>query len=142
GNRKRVKPDERSGQGRNERHLRPVRAAAPQQSRRCSNLNAKQMSEAALGLLKRDYAITLVALTTLCVLAWLFIVTGAGLGASAWDMTTFALFPHRHAIDAAAGMPGMAMDGSGTGRMASAPAWSLGAWTPIIAMWWTMMIAM
>src|SRR5207249_1622400 len=44
--------------------------------------------------------------------------------------------------DTAAGMPGMAMDGIGTGRMASAPAWSLGAWTPIIAMWWTMMIAM
>ena len=48
-------------------------------------------------LLKRDRAITLAGLAALCALAWLYIVTGAGLGMSAWEMTTLALFPHQHA---------------------------------------------
>ena len=50
-------------------------------------------------LLKRDRVITLAGLTALCALAWLYIVTGAGLGMSAWEMTTLALFPHQHARD-------------------------------------------
>ena len=58
-------------------------------------------------LLKRDRVITLAGLTALCALAWLYIVTGAGLGMSAWEMTTLALFPHQHARDVM--MPGMDM---------------------------------
>ena len=50
-------------------------------------------------LLKRDRVITLAGLTALCALAWLYIVTGAGLGMSAWEMTTLALFPHQQAHD-------------------------------------------
>ena len=84
-------------------------------------------------LLKRDRVITLAGLTALCALAWLYIVTGAGLGMSAWEMTTLALFPHQHARDV---MPGMDM----------APrrrwAWGFATWALMIAMWWIMMIAM
>ena len=46
-------------------------------------------------LLKRDRVITLTGLAALCALAWLYIVTGAGLGMSAWETTTLALFPAR-----------------------------------------------
>jgi predicted metal-binding membrane protein len=80
-------------------------------------------------LLKRDRVITLAGLTALCALAWLYIVTGAGLGMSAWEMTTLALFPHQHARDV---MPGMDMGA----------AWGFATWALIIAMWWIMMIAM
>jgi predicted metal-binding membrane protein len=56
-------------------------------------------------------------------------VTGVGLGMSAWEMTTLALFPHQHARDV---MPGMDMGA----------AWGFATWALMIAMWWIMMIAM
>ena len=83
-------------------------------------------------LLQRDRTITLVGLATLCGLAWLYIATGAGLGMSGWEMTSFALFPHIHP---AATMPGM-------DTFATAAHWGGSAWTLMIAMWWIMMIAM
>jgi predicted metal-binding membrane protein len=83
-------------------------------------------------LLRRERTITAAALAVLCVLAWAYVLTGAGLGLSARDMTTLALFPHRIAQPMAA-MPGMAMPPA---------AWSPGAWALTIAMWWTMMVAM
>lgn len=90
-------------------------------------------------LLRRDRWITIASLITLCALAWLYVLAGAGLGMSAWDMTTLTLFPHRHAgaMDMAMpGMPDMAMP-----EMAPA-AWSAELWGLSIAMWWVMMIAM
>ena len=87
-------------------------------------------------LLKRDRVITLAGLAALCALAWLYIVTGAGLGMSAWEMTTLALFPHQQARDVMPSMPGMDMG-------ATAPmAWGFATWALMIAMWWIMMIAM
>ncbi len=85
-------------------------------------------SEAALvRLLRRDRAITLAGLAVLCVLSWCYLAIGAGLGMSAWEMTTLALFPHRQ----------------GTYLLPRAPAaWGLATWSLTIAMWWVMMIAM
>ena len=60
-------------------------------------------------LLRRDRVITLAGLAVLCALAWLYILTGAGLGMSAWEMTTLALFPHQQARDMMPDMPGMDM---------------------------------
>jgi predicted metal-binding membrane protein len=96
-------------------------------------------------LLSRDRAITAAGLVVLCVLAWLYLLAGAGLGAGAWEMTTLSLFPHKAAALAAAssmpgmeGMPGMVMDG-----MAMAPAtWNPGRWALTVAMWGIMMVAM
>jgi predicted metal-binding membrane protein len=82
-------------------------------------------------LLRRDYLITISALTLLIALAWIYVASGAGLGMSAWDMTTLALFPHR---DMHVAMGGMAM---GTPQAPSPATWVL-----MIAMWWVMMIAM
>lgn len=92
-------------------------------------------------LLRRDRWITLAALATLCALAWLYILGGAGLGMSAWQMTTFSLFPHRHM--AAMNMPMPDMAGMEMpGMTMPPPAWSLQLWAITIAMWWVMMIAM
>jgi len=93
----------------------------------------------------------------LFILAWAYLLTGAGMGMSAWDMTTLSLFPHKAVSEVTstggemAGMgvtPRMAMP-----DMAAAPApqslapqspapWSLGLWSLTIVMWWTMMVAM
>jgi predicted metal-binding membrane protein len=81
-------------------------------------------------LLKRDRLIALAGLAMLCALAWLYLLAGAGLGGTAWDMTSVALFPHR---TIAAAMPGMSIDPAG---------WNPARWTLTIAMWWTMMVAM
>jgi predicted metal-binding membrane protein len=89
-------------------------------------------------LLKRDRVITLAGLTALCALAWLYIVTGAGLGMSAWEMTTLALVPHQHARDVMPSMPGMDMGPTAPMWMA----WGFATWALMIAMWWIMMIAM
>jgi len=74
--------------------------------------------EAALG---RQRLLLLAALAAITTLAWLYIWLGAGMGMSAWDMTTASLFPHR--------LP--AIDGG------------MGAtWAVTVAMWWAMMVAM
>jgi predicted metal-binding membrane protein len=90
-------------------------------------------------LLQRERLITIVGLATLCMLAWLYIVMGAGLGMTAWETTRLALFPHEMAaVTPPATMSGMNMD-------APAPrpgAWDPAEWALIIAMWWIMMIAM
>jgi predicted metal-binding membrane protein len=95
-------------------------------------------------LLKRDRVITLAGLASLCALAWLYIVSGAGLGMSAQDMTTLALFPHLQAHNVMPSMPDMP-DMPGMDMGANSPeqtAWSFGHWALMLAMWWIMMIAM
>ncbi|MBT9473802.1 MAG: DUF2182 domain-containing protein [Pseudomonadota bacterium] len=100
------------------------------------------MSEGPLErLLRRDRTITLAGLLVLCALAWFYILTGAGLGMSAWRMTTLSLFPHQ-AADMGS-MPGMDMSGMDMGGGAASPgAWRPGAFALMVAMWWAMMIAM
>ena len=63
----------------------------------------------------------------LCLLAWAYILAGAGMGMGARDMTRLALFPHQ---DGHMGMGGFET------------AWSLSTAAVLVAMWWTMMIAM
>jgi predicted metal-binding membrane protein len=75
-------------------------------------------------LLKRDRAITIAGLVSLCVLAWLYIAMGAGMGMTAWEMTAVTLFPHADPAP-----PPKA-------------AWDSSTWALMIAMWWIMMIAM
>ena len=87
-------------------------------------------------LLKRDRLITIAGLVALCLLAWLYIVAGAGLGMNAWEMSRLALFPHQQTAD----MPGMDMSAM---AMAAEPRiWGPPVWTLMIAMWWIMMVAM
>jgi predicted metal-binding membrane protein len=75
---------------------------------------------------------TIVGLLLLCVLAWAYLASGARMGASAWETTTLALFPHRHAAEVEASMAGMAMPGVG----------GAATWLLLVAMWFAMMLAM
>ncbi|MDQ6438006.1 DUF2182 domain-containing protein [Mesorhizobium sp. LHD-90] len=99
-------------------------------------------------LLERDRLVTIAGLAALCLLAWLYIVTGAGLGMDVWEMTRLALFPHQQAAGVIPDMPGMEMSGmemSGMDMSATAAeprTWGAAIWTLMIAMWWIMMIAM
>lgn len=87
-------------------------------------------------LLQRDRAITVVGLFALWALTWAYTAAGAGLGMSAWDMTTLSLLPQQ---EIAVPMPAM----SGMDSMPSmATTWDAGTWALVIGMWWTMMIAM
>ncbi len=78
-------------------------------------------------LLRRDRLVTIAALVLLCLLAWLYLLSGAGLGMNPLEMTGLALQPAGHGHD------GMAM---GMG------AWTFGTAALYVAMWWVMMIAM
>jgi predicted metal-binding membrane protein len=86
-------------------------------------------------LLRRDRIVTVAGLLILCGIAWLYIVEGAGLGMSARQMTTLALFPHQQAEDVMQGMPGMQVDAGRT-------TWGVATWALMVSMWWIMMIAM
>ncbi|TIP80361.1 MAG: DUF2182 domain-containing protein, partial [Mesorhizobium sp.] len=79
----------------------------------------------------------------LCLLAWLYIVAGAGLGMNAWEMSRLALFPHQQTAGVTPDMSGMDMSGMDMSAMATEPpAWGGANWALMIAMWWVMMIAM
>jgi len=74
--------------------------------------------------LTRERTIVVAGLVALTLLAWIYILQGAGMGMTALAMTKVALFPHLTPEP----MADMAM-----------PTIS---WITIVAMWWVMMIAM
>jgi predicted metal-binding membrane protein len=73
-------------------------------------------------LLKNDRAIVAAGLAATTLLAWLYLVTGAGTGMNAVVVTSVQVFDR------------MAMPSAGS--------WSASYWTIMLAMWWVMMIAM
>jgi predicted metal-binding membrane protein len=75
------------------------------------------------GVLRRDRLVVVAALVAVIVVAWSWIVLGAGTGMSAVAMTQMA------------GMPDMDM-------MMERAVWTLGYAGLIFAMWWVMMVAM
>lgn len=92
-------------------------------------------------LLRRDRIVTLAGLAILCALAWAYLLTGAGTGMRAWDMTRFVLFPHQLVqagpSDTMASMP---MEAGPMEPVAAG--WQPSTWLFMGAMWWSMMIAM
>jgi len=85
-------------------------------------------------LLKRDRAIVLAGLAALTLLAWGYVLLGAGTGMSLRDMSILSLFPHR-----VADMP---MHGMQMPMPMMPGAWSAGYCIIVLLMWWVMMIAM
>jgi predicted metal-binding membrane protein len=69
-------------------------------------------------------------LVALSVLAWLYVLAGAGTGMPAWHMISLSLFPHR--------LGEMPMGG----MVAHSGAWSPAYWLIALLMWWVMMVAM
>ena len=91
---------------------------------------AAEKSSLTESLLRRDRWIVLGGLVALTLLSWAYVLTGAGMGMSARDMTIVSLFPHRMAQMPMAGMsmqPGV---------------WSPGYFLIVLVMWWVMMIGM
>lgn len=89
-------------------------------------------------LLRRDGSVTLAGLLLLWALTGAYVAAGAGLGMSAWSMTQLALLPPQSdgaATAAMSSMPGMDM-------ASMAPVWDVRRWVLMLAMWWTMMVAM
>jgi predicted metal-binding membrane protein len=82
-------------------------------------------------VLRRDRWVVAGGLAVLTLLAWAYILAGAGMGMPAWHMISVSLFPHRLAEMP---MGGMATMGNGM--------WSAAHWLLVMAMWWVMMIAM
>ncbi|WP_318338449.1 DUF2182 domain-containing protein [Defluviimonas sp. D31] len=79
--------------------------------------------------------VLLSALGLIFAIAALWVLWGAGMGMTAWDMTRAALFPHLLRFEAETGME--------MGRNLAGPAgWNLRYVALMALMWWAMMIAM
>jgi predicted metal-binding membrane protein len=89
-------------------------------------------------LLRRDRLVTAAGLAAVAALAWAYVLSGAGLGMDAAEMTRVSLFPHTAAAPTA-GMDMPAMPGMEA--LAAGP-WSPRVWLLTIAMWAAMMVAM
>ena len=89
------------------------------------------MAEAALlnssleMLIRRDRLIMLTGIVALVMLAWAWLLVGAGTGMSIWMMSRPAIFP-----------------GGEAGLTMPATSWSVATWIIVAGMWWIMMIAM
>jgi predicted metal-binding membrane protein len=99
-------------------------------------------------VLKRDRLVVIAALVTVIGLAWAYILTGGGMGMSAFE-TTAMTGPPAGTATLDPDMPGMAADQGAAGGMqdmgmaAMAPmAWTPGYAVLMFCMWWIMMMAM
>ena len=95
------------------------------------------MIPSAEATLRRGRMVTLLALAALTLLAWAWLLQGAGMEMA--PRATLDLFPHRGAGGTAGmpdvrGMPGMAM--------ANAGSWTAASFALAASMWWVMMVAM
>ncbi len=94
-------------------------------------------------VLRRDRTISIAALVLIMLLSWAYVLGGAGMGMSAFDMSSLPM-----ALGQAAGQP-MAMSGGATDGMTGAMqtmampvGWSPGYFVLMFFMWWIMMVAM
>lgn len=87
-------------------------------------------------LVRRDRLVVLAGIVLLLVIAWVYILLGAGMGNSAFEMTSLTLPATESSAEASTSM---AMD---TGMMMQTAVWTPAyAWLMFV-MWWVMMIAM
>ena len=87
-------------------------------------------------ILRRDRTIIVAALTAVVVISWAYILVGAGMRMTAWDMSSLDLALGRTAPMA------MGMGGAAMAAMATPASWSLGYAGLMVVMWWVMMVAM
>ncbi|MPZ77806.1 MAG: DUF2182 domain-containing protein [Deltaproteobacteria bacterium] len=92
-------------------------------------------------ILRRDRVVVLGALGVVVLASWAYVLAGAGMGMSAWQMSSLDL-----ALGRAKPMPiGEVSAGAMSGAMSAmaTPArWDLGYAGIMVSMWWVMMIAM
>jgi predicted metal-binding membrane protein len=93
------------------------------------------------GLLKRDRALVIGALSLIIFLSWLYVLTGAGMGTFAFDMSSLSMALGETDQIAADGSMLQTMGGA-MAAMARPADWTFGYAIFMFFMWWIMMVAM
>jgi len=101
------------------------------------------------GLLRRDRLVVIAALGAVIVACWAYILAGAGMGMSPFEMTAMTAAPPSDMAAPEGDMPGTSMGEGPAGAMSDMAMAAMApmAWTPSYAvlmffMWWIMMMAM
>jgi len=102
------------------------------------------MSEAIEALLKRDRTLVIGFLAAVIIVSWAYVLAGAGMGMSAFDMSSLSMALGQASEPSSMQMGGDMAQGMGgaMGHMAMPVQWSAGYAVLMFFMWWVMMIAM
>jgi predicted metal-binding membrane protein len=100
-------------------------------------------------VLARDRTVVITGLVIVIVISWIYILLGAGMGMTAFEMTSMSMPGTSSAMERPGDGSGMSAQTGmgGTMRMAHAAMMQPAVWTPAYAalmfvMWWIMMVAM
>ena len=92
-------------------------------------------------VLRRDRLVVVIALVAVIVLSWVYVLAGAGMGMSAFEMTRMTQ-PVGVIASPHPSMQGMSMGGTAVGGTMITGAWTVGYAVVIFFMWWVMMFGM
>ena len=92
-------------------------------------------------VLRRDRLVVVIALVAVIVLSWVYVLAGAGMGMSAFEMTRMTQ-PVGVSDSAQPSMQGMSSGGTADGGTMDNRGWTVGYTTVIFFMWWVMMFGM
>ena len=92
-------------------------------------------------VLRRDRLVVVIALIAVIVLSWVYVLAGAGMGMSAFEMTRMTQ-PVGVIDSTQPSMQGMSMGGTAVGGTMVTGAWTVGYAVVIFFMWWVMMFGM
>ena len=92
-------------------------------------------------VLRRDRLVVVIALVAVIVLSWVYVLTGAGMDMSAFEMTRMSQ-PVGMSDSNKSSMQGMSMESTAVSGMMVTGGWSVGYAVVIFFMWWVMMFGM
>ena len=92
-------------------------------------------------VLRRDRLVVVIALVAVIVLSWVYVLAGAGMGMSAFEMTRMTQ-PVDVIDSTQPSMQGMSMGGTAVGGTMITGTWTVGYAVVIFFMWWVMMFGM
>ena len=92
-------------------------------------------------VLRRDRLVVVIALVAVIVLSWAYVLAGAGMGMSAFEMTRMTQ-PVGVIDSTQPSVQGMSMGGTAVGGTMVTGAWTVGYAVVIFFMWWVMMFGM
>ena len=92
-------------------------------------------------VLRRDRLVVVVALVAVIVLSWAYVLAGAGMGMSAFEMTRMTQ-PVGVIDSTQPSIQGMSMGGTAVGGTMITGTWTVGYAVVIFFMWWVMMFGM
>ena len=92
-------------------------------------------------VLRRDRLVVVIALVAVIVLSWVYVLAGAGMGMSAFEMTRMTQ-PVGVIDSTQPSVQGISMGGTAVGGTMVTGAWTVGYAVVIFFMWWVMMFGM